>query len=196
MRKLLPVLAACMMLCSCGPYIYPLKGKYPTDGTAIVKIPADKKDELWGRIMTFFSANNIPIKTVDKGAGYIKSDKMNWLRYAWGEEIKHSRIDSSGKYIVVERFSPERGDYPIFPFITGAILIYTINDGGHITVKVSIADLSANDIRVYRQPAYRYSSQSYFEIHSLGKLESKLASYITGADTTMPILNMKVDLPK
>ena len=167
------------MLCACGPHLYPLKDKYISDNTAIRQYPSDKKDELWGRIMTFFATNDIPIKTIDKSAGFIKSERLNFKPYAWGEVVNLTYYDSTNKYIVTVRVAAEPGDPALLPKnIYGAIKIYTIDSAGLIQIRVNIDGLTSDNGYYYKSSAY--SATSYYEVYTLGKLEKAIADYIIG----------------
>ena len=180
MRKLLLSAIAVLLFSSCGVKIYPIQGQYPFDPTSIVKCSADKKDELWSRIMKLFAENDIAIKTIDKSAGFIKSERQNFSRYVEMDSREKIMETREGKYFISEFFIESLGD-PIRPpgHVVASIKIFVIDDKDSISLRVSIDELYAGVI--YRK----------LDIKSKGVLEREMSSYfLSGQD--MP----KLILPK
>jgi hypothetical protein len=189
MIKLIPIALISIMLCACGLKLYPLKGQYAKDATAIRQYPSEKKDEVWTRIMTYFAANDIAIKTIDKNAGFIKSERLDLKPYVWGETIGEWARHTENKYIVsVQESEKGEGSPPMFPrYIAGAIKIFTIDSLSQIQIRVSLDDMASSD--TYYGPDILSTSTQ--QIYSLGKLENEIADYLTGKGE-MPKSNFKV----
>ena len=94
--KILMALFVSVFLTSCGSTPLLLKGEYPKVQTAETDL---SKDEVWGKVIDYFSQEGIPINVIDKSSGLISSERMSFLDVTTTEN-KDGELNNVNAYIV------------------------------------------------------------------------------------------------
>ena len=183
MKRIIALATIALFLSACDSKLYPIRSGYNYPPT-IMQIPTEKRDELWAKIMKLFSDNKIPIATIDRNAGYVKSENLNLRPYARGERIKgESDDDCLNCFVVSDRLGVDSETFPRLPtYIVGAIEILAYDSSNVVNVKINFTLLKASD---------SYTTRYSYHIKSLNNLETKIAAYFQSKDVE-PIYPFKV----
>ena len=135
--SLVAVLLLAIMVNSCSPTIYPLRGNYELISSITTSTPYDK---VWNNVIDFFAENNIPIGTLSKDSGIITATNISLDEKVVSYENKDGVIVNSNAWFVVPYFSGVN--------VVGARATCSFNvrvrqlEDGNVRIQVNISNLT------------------------------------------------------
>lgn len=164
------------IVASCGAPLR-LKGVYP--GSHFSQETELNYEEVWTRVIDFFSMAGIPITTIDKSSGLIVASRVSFLS-SYTREVNGTPLDPDA-YVVIptvrgmfgNRLEPNAritGDWEM----TGDWNIRIKANGDKTTVNVNMVNLEC----FYRTSGLA-GSTTKIPIKSTGVFENELLKYLT-----------------
>jgi hypothetical protein len=98
MKHYLTLIAVCLLLTSCAPTFYPIKGS-STPSNFIVDKPIDT---VWSRIIDVFASKGFSIKIIDKSSGLIVTEKYSFSNSYTNEKLEGTGLFDPTKWVVVQ----------------------------------------------------------------------------------------------
>lgn len=86
-----------LVLSSCGPTVYTLKGNYLMESSAVTDIEFDK---VWDNVIDYFAQNNIPVATLEKSSGLIVASNVSIGESLVTLEDKNGQIMNNNAWFV------------------------------------------------------------------------------------------------
>jgi hypothetical protein len=152
-----------LFLASCNSSA-PLRGNYPASYTYTVPV---SKDKVWDKLVSFFTANAIPIKTIDKASGILVSDTFDFSN-SYTREDSLGHLANPNAFIVINFKCGTPGFKPGF---TGIINVQVTDNGGTANMTVTINNINTN--------ATQFINAQKVSMHSTGVLEKQIDDFVS-----------------
>jgi hypothetical protein len=164
-------------LSSCRFQYDSLKGNYDP-GTKIFHSSLSF-DQVWNKVLDFFSGKTIPLEVIDKNNGLIFSETVCFTENCT-QETGDGRLKNPDAFIVCNRLHKgKKSDY--YPeIVSGNYNIRILPEGGKTEIIIELVNLSAfKSIKgTYNDGTYSNTNTMSFYTKSTGVLEKKIADYL------------------
>lgn len=171
MKKLFAILLL-FTFYSCGVKIVPLKGHYLDKP---YEIATEKNfDQVWDKVVDFFSQKGLYIRLIDRTSGLIVSGKSQLI---WTYERKNGLPLNSNAWVVVEKqIDKSTGDIlkPYVVYGDWNVRIKSLPDG-RTNINVNLVNILAK--RLSNNPAFP-TEEVEIEAVSTGNFEKLIADYL------------------
>lgn len=164
MCKFLSVILFTLLVTSCAPKIYTLKGAYPSPP---IVYQSDKNFEtIWSNVIDLFAQKGIPIQLVDKSSGLIVSGSA---ALTWSFEDKMGSLLKNDAWVVIPKMIDKGNNKLLKPYaVYGTWNIRIKPDGSKTSINTNLYNISA----VYTNPAaYTKPAMSIADGRSTGNFE-------------------------
>jgi hypothetical protein len=164
MNKLLTLIFISVMLASCAPKVYTLKGAYPAP--PIVYNSEKNFETVWSNVIDLFAQKGIPIQLVDKSSGLIVSGSAT---LTWSFEDKIGNLVKTDAWVVLPKMIDKGNNKLIKPYaVYGSWNIRIKTDGSKTSINTNLYNISA----VYSNPAaYTKPAMAISDGRSTGNFE-------------------------
>lgn len=128
-----------ILLSSCAPKVYSLKGSYPKP--PIIYTSNNSLDKVWSNIIDLFAQKGIPIKLVDKSSGLIISEPSALV---WSYEDKTGNIMKKDAWVVIPKILDKGANKFIKPTtVLGSWNIRVKEENGKTLINTNLYNITA-----------------------------------------------------
>lgn len=155
MYKLLLFFFFSLMLSSCAPKVYILKGSYPAP--PIIYNSEKNFETVWSNVIDLFAQKGVPIQLVDKASGLIVSGSAS---LTWSFEDKTGNLIKKDAWVALPKIIDKGNNKLIKPYaVYGSWNIRIKADGGKTSINTNLYNISAvyNNVAAYTKPAMAIS---------------------------------------